>query len=100
MTHPPIAPPPPPGGGASTSRDPILILIANLLGFGGIGYLLLGRTKKAIVAFVLFFIAAVLTCGWGGFLISAIAAADGYLQAQHARAGRVIDDGTFFSQTR
>lgn len=100
MTEPSIAPPPATGGGAPAPRDPILVLIANLLGLGGIGYLLLGRRKKGIIAIVLFCIAAVLTCGWGGFVISAITAVDGYMQAQHVRNGRTIDDATFFNQWR
>lgn len=100
MTEPSIAPPPATGGGVPAPRDPVLILIANLIGFGGIGYLLLGRRTKAIVAMVIFCIAGVLTCGWGALVLSAITAVDGYMQAQHVKNGRVIDDTTFFNQSR
>ena len=60
-TPPPPPPPPPtaPGGGgggqlvypSTPPKDPILILILNLL-IGGVGYLIMGQKTKGIVAIV------------------------------------------------
>jgi hypothetical protein len=99
-------PPPPPGGGGSsiaspaTPRDPVLILILNLLLAGGVGYLLIGQRIKGIVAMLLFFGVAFPTCFAGSGLIAFVAAVDGYMQAQSLEAGRSLTQWTFFREHR
>jgi TM2 domain-containing membrane protein YozV len=90
-------PPPEPSGGGKWSH-PIAVLIANLLGAGGAGYLLLGQKKKGVVAIVLFCAVGFPTCFAASYAISIVFAADGYMQAQHVEAGRRIGEWTFFGQ--
>lgn len=90
--------PPPVTTGGGTWRNPIAVLIANLLGAGGAGYLLLGQTQKGVVAIVVFFVLGIPTCFAASYAISIVFAADGYLQAQHLEAGRRIGQWTLFNQ--
>ncbi len=78
--------------------DPILVLLANLFGFAGLGYLLLRQKQKAIVAVALWLIVAWPTCFSASLLIAAIAAVDGWMQAQHLTAGLAIGPFTMFRQ--
>ena len=52
-------PPAPPAGGAGSGelvypatppKDPILVLVLNLLVLGGVGYIIIGQKTKGIVA--------------------------------------------------
>lgn len=90
--------PPPELSGGGTWRHPIAVLIANLLGAGGAGYLLLGQKQKGIVAIVIFFALGLPTCFAASYAISIAFAADGYMQAQHVEAGRRIGEWTFFAR--
>src|SRR4051812_272351 len=84
---PPLEPGPPAGGGggdlvypAQPPKDPILILVLNLLLAGCVGYFILGQKMKGIVAVVIFVVAFPLTCGTVSSLVAIAAAVDGYLQ--------------------
>jgi TM2 domain-containing membrane protein YozV len=102
-TPPPPPPPGPgapgPGGGdivypAQPPKDPILILILNLLLFG-IGYIVMGQKTKGIVAIIAFWVLGVATCGFGT-IISVLYAVDGYMQAQQLQQGHPIGQWTWF----
>src|SRR5215217_957477 len=85
-------PPPPPAGPVGTgggdlvyptqpAKDPILVLILNLLVAGGVGYIIMGQKTKGIVAIVVWLVGLV-ACGIPSGLVSIVAAIDGYMQAQ------------------
>jgi len=107
-------PPPPPGGGgpvyppgggdlvypANPPKDPILVLILNLLLLGGVGYIILGQKVKGIVAIVTCLIVAVPTCGTASLLLALVTAIDGYLQAQQLQQGHAVGAWTFFNDHR
>lgn len=108
-------PPPPPGGGGPVSpgggggelvyptnppKDPILVLILNLLLLGGVGYIILGQKVKGIVAIVTCLIVAVPTCGTASLLLALVTAIDGYLQAQQLQQGHPVGPWTFFNDHR
>jgi hypothetical protein len=108
-------PPPPPGGGGpvippvgggdlvyptAPPKDPILVLILNLLVLGGVGYIILGQKTKGIVAIVAWFVGLVLTCGAASGLVAIVAAIDGYLQAQQLQQGHPVGQWTFFNDHR
>jgi hypothetical protein len=111
---PPPPPPPPSGGGGvgnplgggelvyptNPPKDPILVLILNLLVLGGVGYIILGQKTKGIVAIVLYVIVALPTCGSGSLLIALVAAIDGYLQSQQLQQGHPVGQWTFFNDHR
>lgn len=100
-------PPPPPPGGGSTSgeliypttppKDPVLVLVLNLLVAGGVGYIIMGQKVKGIVAIVAWLVLLVVTCGAGSGLVAIVAAVDGYLQAQQLQAGHPVGPWTFFN---
>ena len=111
MHTPPPPPPPPvtPGGGlgggdlvypATPPKDPILVLVLNLIVAGGVGYIILGQKTKGIVAIVAWLILLVVTCGVGSGLVGLVAAIDGYLQAQQLQAGHPVGQWTFFNDHR
>lgn len=113
MSNAPFTPPPPPppsGGGpaaagelvypATPPKDPILVMVLNLLVAGGVGYLILGQKLKGIVAIVLWVILLFATCGAGSGLIAVVAAIDGYMQAQQLQAGHPVAQWTFFQDHR
>ena len=90
-------PPPPPlpqGGGGS--KDPILVLVLNLL-VAGVGSIVLGQKVKGIVGIVIWLVAIPVTCGTLSLAVGIVLAIDAYLQAQPLRAGYPIGDGTFFN---
>ena len=107
---PPPAPPaaPPPTGGGNNElvfpttppKDPILILVLNLLLFGCVGYFILGQKMKGIVALIACIVIGIPTCGAGGALVAIAAAIDGYLQAQQLQAGHPVAQWTFFNDHR
>ena len=96
----------PSGGGsgiidpATPPKDPILVLILNLLVCGGVGYIVLGQKMKGIVAIVVWVVIALPTCGVGSLLVALAAAIDGYLQAQQLQQGHPIGEWTFFNGHR
>jgi TM2 domain-containing membrane protein YozV len=107
-------PPPPPGGGYSPpgggsdkliypsnpARDPILVLVLNLLLFGSVGYFLLGQTIKGIIASILWVVLLFTTCGVGTGIVAILGAVDGYLQAQQLQAGHPVAQFSFFQDHR
>ena len=99
-------PPPPPAGGGGTGggdlvyptqppKDPILILILNLLVAGGVGYIIIGQKTKGIV-FIVVWLLGLIACGIPSAIASIVGAIDGYLQAQHLQAGHPVGQWTFF----
>ena len=97
--------PPPPGGGGliypeTPPKDPILVLVLNLLLAGGVGYIIIGQKTKGIVAIVAWVVLLFVTCGAGSGLIGIVAAIDGYLQAQQLQQGHPIGEWTFFNDHR
>ena len=111
-TPPPPPPPPETGGGGGISggggiiypatppKDPILVLVLNLLICGGVGYIIIGQKVKGIVAIVAWVILLFVTCGAGSGLVAIVAAIDGYLQAQQLQQGHPIGEWTFFNDHR
>lgn len=106
---PPSAPggaPSPMGGGGELvhptvpPKDPILILVLNLLVAGGVGYLIIGQKMKGIAAIAAWLVLLVVTCGAGSGLVSIVCAIDGYLQAQQLQAGHPVGQWTFFNDHR
>lgn len=105
-TPPPPPPPTPPGGGgggqlvypSTPPKDPILILILNLL-IGGVGYLIMGQKTKGIVAIVVWVLGWA-ACGIPSGIVAVIAAIDGYLQAQQLQQGKPVGEWTWFSDHR
>src|SRR5687768_9649071 len=95
---PPPPPPPspgpvtPPGGGGglvyptTPPKDPILVMVLNLLVAGGVGYIIMGQKTKGIVAIVAYVILLFVTCGAGSAVVALVAAIDGYLQAQDRKS--------------
>ena len=111
FTPPPPPPPPPvtPGGGAGGSdlvhptvppKDPILVLVLNLLVAGGVGYLIIGQKTKGIVAIVAWIVLLVVTCGAGSGILAIVTAIDGYLQAQQLQQGKPVGQWTWFNDHR
>lgn len=110
--NPPPPPPPPAGGGGTPGgggaiiypeqppKDPILILVLNLLICGGVGYIIIGQKTKGIVAIVAWVILLFVTCGAGSGLVAIVAAIDGYLQAQQLQQGHPVAEWTFFNDHR
>ncbi|HEY2322738.1 MAG TPA: hypothetical protein VGJ82_07715 [Thermoanaerobaculia bacterium] len=100
----PTPPPPPPAPGAGGDliyppqppKDPILILVLNLLLFGGVGYIVLGQKIKGIIAIIVCLVVAVPTCGIASLLIGIAAGVDGMFQAQQLQAGFPIGPWTFY----
>jgi hypothetical protein len=109
-------PPPPPtgpsggppvgaGGGdlvypTTPPKDPILVLVLNLLLAGGVGYIIMGQKTKGIVAIVAYVILLFVTCGAGSGLVAIVAAIDGYLQAQQLQQGKPVGQWTWFNDHR
>ena len=112
MNTPPPPPPPtpplgvPPAAGGdlvyptTPPKDPILVLVLNLLVAGGVGYLIMGQKMKGIVAIVSWIVLLFVTCGAGSGLVAIVAAIDGYLQAQQLQAGHPVAQWTFFNDHR
>ena len=96
--------PPGPGGGLiypeTPPKDPILVLVLNLLLAGGVGYIIIGQKVKGIVAIVAWVVLLFVTCGEGSGLVGIVAAIDGYLQAQQLQQGHPIGEWTFFNDHR
>ena len=113
-----IPPPPPPptaGGGPGVPtgpgggdivyptqppKDPILVLVLNLLVAGGVGYIIIGQKTKGIAAIIAWIVLLFVTCGAGSGILSIVTAIDGYLQAQQLQAGHPVGQWTFFNDHR
>ena len=107
-------PPPPPTGGAPVApsgggalvypqqppKDPVLIAILNLVVAGCLGYFMIGQKMKGIVAVIAWVLGLFFTCGTVSGLVSIVSAIDGYMQAQHLKAGTPLAEWTFFDQHR
>ena len=102
MTSSTPTPPPSPttGGGElvypqQPPKDPVLILVLNLLLFGGVGYFIIGQKLKGISAIVLWAL-GLFTCGIGSAIVAIVGAIDGWMQAQQLQAGHPVAQWTFF----
>lgn len=102
-------PPPPPSASGTPGgvlvyptqppKDPIVILLLNLVACGGVGYLMIGQKTKGIVAIVAW-AAGLLTCGIGSGIVAVFAAIDGYMQALELQAGHPVGEWTWFKDHR
>ena len=105
-------PPPPtgpvgtggPGGGdlvypTTPAKDPILVMVLNLLVAGGVGYIIMGQKTKGIVAIVVWVVGWAL-CGIPSGIVAVVGAIDGYLQAQQLQQGKPVGQWTFFNDHR
>ena len=103
-------PPPPvaggPGGGGGglvyptqPPKDPILVLVLNLLIAGGLGYIIMGQKTKGIVAIVVWVLGWA-ACGIPSGIVAVLGAIDGYLQAQQLQQGKPVGEWTFFNDHR
>ena|SRR5436190_15615844 len=107
MTSSTPTPPPPatPGKGGAIvypqqpPKDPVLILVLNLLLFGGVGYILIGQKMKGIVAIVVW-VLGLASCGIVSGIVSIAAAIDGWMQAQQLQQGNPVAEWTFFQDHR
>jgi hypothetical protein len=99
-----MPPPPPPGGGsggvelihpANPPKDPILILVLNLL-LICVGYFILGQWQKGVTALVVGLVLFPVTCGLGTSAVMIAAAIDGMMQAQALKEGHPVAHWTFF----
>jgi len=105
-TPPPPPPPPPTGTPAAPGgdivypqqppKDPVLIAVLNLVVAGCLGYFMIGQKMKGIVA-VIAWVLGLASCGIVSGLVAIVAAIDGYLQAQHLKAGMPVAQWTFFN---
>jgi hypothetical protein len=103
---PPPPPPPPTGTPAAPGgdivypqqppKDPVLIAVLNLVVAGCLGYFMIGQKMKGIVA-VIAWVLGLASCGIVSGLVAIVAAIDGYLQAQHLKAGMPVAQWTFFN---
>jgi hypothetical protein len=96
-----------PSGGASglihpetPPKDPILVLVLNLLILGGVGSIILGQKTKGIVAMVIALAIGIPTCGVATLLVALFGAIDGYMQAEQLKQGHPIGQWTFFNDHR
>jgi hypothetical protein len=102
-------PPPAPSGGGTKSeelvyptqppKDPILILVLNLLLFGAVGYFMIGQKMKGIAALVIW-VLGLASCGIVSGIVAIVAAIDGMMQAQQLQAGHPVGQWTFFQDHR
>lgn len=104
-------PPPPPTGGSPAApgggdivypqqppKDPVLIAILNLVVAGCLGYFMIGQKLKGITAIIAWIVGAIFTCGTVSLLVSIVGAIDGYMQAQHLKAGFPLAQWSFFDK--
>jgi hypothetical protein len=97
---PPTGTPAAPGGDIvypqQPPKDPVLIAVLNLVVAGCLGYFMIGQKMKGIVA-VIAWVLGLASCGIVSGLVAIVAAIDGYLQAQHLKAGMPVAQWTFFN---
>src|SRR5712691_530801 len=104
-------PAPSPSGGSAPSsggdlvyptqppKDPILVLVLNLLLFGCVGYFMIGQKMKGIAALVIW-VVGLASCGIVSGIVAIVAAIDGMMQAQQLQAGHPVAQWTFFQDHR
>ena len=80
-------------------KDPILVLVLNLLLFGGVGYIIMGQKVKGYVAIGVW-IVGLASCGIVSGIVAIVAAIDGMMQAQQLQAGHPVGQWTFFQDHR
>src|SRR5579864_1711345 len=94
-TPPPPSPPPSgtpaPSGGelvypTQPPKDPVLMLVLNLLVAACLGYFLIGQKLKGIVGLVVWVLGWA-SCGIVSAIVAIVAAIDVYLQSQQLQAG-------------
>lgn len=95
--------PTPPAGGGSTliypanpPKDPVIVLVLNLLLFGCVGYFIIGQWQKGIAMIIFDLVIGIPTCGFGIGAAAIFGAIDGYMQAQQLQAGKPVAQWTFF----
>jgi TM2 domain-containing membrane protein YozV len=71
--------------------NPIIVAAANWLGLGGLGYLLMGQKKKAIISWVICIVGGTITCGLG-YMFVWVTAYDAYLLGQKLQGGQAIGE--------
>ena len=76
----------------------MLIAILNLVVAGCLGYFMIGQKMKGIVAVIAWVVGLFFTCGTLSGLVAIVAAIDGYMQAQHLKAGFPVAQWTFFDK--
>jgi hypothetical protein len=96
-------PPAAPGGGdivypQQPPKDPVLIAVLNLVVAGCLGYFMIGQKLKGIAAVIAWIVGAIFTCGTVSLLVSIVGAIDGYMQAQHLKAGFPLAQWSFFDK--
>jgi hypothetical protein len=97
----PTPPPPPATGGGDLvypqqpPKDPVIILVLNLLVAGCVGYFMIGQKTKGIVALVVW-VLGLASCGIVSGIVGILAAIDGYFQAEQLKAGFPVGQWTFF----
>jgi hypothetical protein len=69
--------------------NPVFMAVANLIGFGGLGYFLMGQQKKAILSWVITVVLSTVTCG-AGYLLAWVTAYDAYLLGQKLQRGEAV----------
>jgi hypothetical protein len=94
----------PAGGGdlvppTQPPKDPILVLVLNLLLFGCVGYFIIGQKMKGIASLVIW-ILGLASCGIVSGIVAVVAAVDGFMQAQQLQAGHPVAQWTFFQDHR
>jgi uncharacterized membrane protein len=81
------------------AKDPILILVLNLILFGCVGYFMIGQKMKGIAAVVIW-VLGLASCGIVSGIVAIVAAIDGMMQAQQLQAGHPVAQWTFFQDHR
>lgn len=102
------APPPPPPAGSGSEliqptqppKEPVLVLVLNLLLLGAVGYFIIGQWQKGVVALVASLVIGIPTCGLGIGAVCIAGAIDGFMQAQCLQQGYPIAQWTFFQDHR
>ena len=95
-------PPPAPVGGtnliqpSTPPKDPVIILVLNLLLFGIVGYFVLGQWQKGIAMIGFALVVGIPTCGLAIGASAIFGGIDGYMQAQQLQAGKPVGHWTFF----
>ena len=69
--------------------NPILLAICNWIGFGALGYFLMGQQKKAIITLIIVWVGGTVTCGLL-YIWVLVAAYDAYLLGQKLARGESI----------
>jgi tellurite resistance protein TehA-like permease len=71
--------------------NPVIFAAANWIGLGGLGYLLMGQTSKAITSFIITLVGGFCLFGLGYFFVF-VTAYDAYLLGQKLQNGESIGE--------